>query len=65
VLDVFSEEEATRMGLTPAAGETYLCRRSDRATGITDLRVGADGAVYVLLATSFSSAQVYRITYTP
>jgi glucose/arabinose dehydrogenase len=34
-------------------------------SGITDLRVGADGAVYVLLATSFSSAQVYRITYTP
>jgi ubiquinone/menaquinone biosynthesis C-methylase UbiE len=31
VLDVFSEEEATRMGLTPAAGEIYLCRRSDRA----------------------------------
>ena len=31
VLDVFSEEEATRMGLTPAAGEIYLCRRTDRA----------------------------------
>jgi SAM-dependent methyltransferase len=30
VLDLFSEEEATRMGLTPAAGEIYLCRRTDR-----------------------------------
>jgi glucose/arabinose dehydrogenase len=32
---------------------------------ITDLAVGPDGALYVLLATSFSSAQVHRISYTP
>ena len=33
--------------------------------GVTGLAVGPDGALYVLVANSFTSGQVHRISYTP
>ena len=50
--------------MDPANGNAVY-RFASLPGGVTSLEVGPDGAVYVIVAPSFTSSQIYRISRTP